>query len=287
MSVWFTLKEGLKGFKRARLATVITTTSVSFALLLIGYFLIISLNIDLWIGDFRSRIELEVFLEPDLDKAAGLKIKNEISKIAGVESGQYFSKEQAAKRFEAEFGQSVYDVLDTNPLPSSLTVKIKKDYRTARNVSKITSTIRKISGVSDIVYQKELLAVIDHYLYLLYLIAGGLGLILVTIALILLFNTIRLTIFARKDIIEIMQLVGARRSFIRRPFIIEGFIQGLIGALLANGMLFGSVKMVRAFFYPYLAHSIQIYVFIGIFGVLIGIISSKLSVSKFLKDSFV
>lgn len=283
MNFWFTLKEGLKGFSRARLATTITITSVAFALLLIGLFMIFSLNMNHWIGGIRSKIELEVFLKPYLDNNEGLKIKQRIELLEGVGSINYISKDKAAERFQKEFGKSVYDVLDSNPLPPSCTVRIKKGFQTSTSIKKISASIGKIKGVDEVVYKKELLSVIDRYIKFVFLIAGGAGLILVIIAVILLYNTIRLTIFARRDIIEIMKLVGAKESFIRRPFLVEGFMQGLFGALLANGMLFLTINIVRKLIYPYLACKIEIYAAIVLFGLIIGLVSSSLSVSKYLQ----
>jgi cell division transport system permease protein len=282
MNFWFTIKEGLKGFARARVATTITITSIAFALLLIGYFIVFALNIDSMIGDVRSQIELEVFLEPALSKERSIKIKDTIAKVEGIQTVEYISKEQAAKRFEKEFGRSVFDVLETNPLPATCTVRMKEGFQTSEAISKIISAVNEIKGVDEVVYQKDLLAVIDRYINYIYLIAGSIGVLLAVIAVILLYNTIRLTIFARSDIIEIMKLVGATSKFIRRPFIVEGFMQGLIGSIVAGILLFLSFKVFVKFIYPYAVFDGEIYLFLIFAGVLIGLLSSRLSVSKYL-----
>jgi cell division transport system permease protein len=282
MNFWFTIKEGLKGFARARVATTITITSIAFALLLIGYFMVFALNIDSMIGDVRSQFELEVFLEPALSEAYGIKIKNKIAAIEGIESVEYISKEQAAKRFEKEFGRSVFDVLETNPLPATCKVRMKEGFQTSDAVNKLIEKINDIENIDDVVYQKDLLSVIDRYINYIYLIAGSIGVLLAVIAVILLYNTVRLTIFARSDIIEIMKLVGATSKFIRRPFIVEGFMQGLIGSILAGLLLFISYKIFVNFIYPYAVFNQEIYLYIIISGILIGLFSSRLSVSKYL-----
>jgi len=283
MSYWFSIKEGLKGFRRARLAATITITSIAFALLLVGIFLSFSVNMEAWIGDFRSQIELEVFLEPLIDDASGIRIQNEIESFQGVMSVKYVSKEAAAERFQKEFGRNIYDVQDTNPLPASCLVKMKPGFQSSVAVSKIIAQINNLKGVTDVVYQKELLDLIDHYLEMIYLVVAGAGFVLILIAIILLNNTIRLTILARKDIIQIMQLVGAKESFIRRPFVVEGFIQGLTGAVLADLMIMGTEKLVRDFLYPDLVQRAEIYGFVILTGLIIGVISSRISVSKYLK----
>jgi len=282
MSFWFTLREGLKGFSRARLATIITVTSIAFALLLIGYFAVFVLNVDALIGDFKSRFEIEVFLDADANEDAGKKISNQIKTLDGVAAVEYISKAKAAERFEKEFGRSVFDVLDNNPLPITCIVTLNEDYQNTQAIRKLTDEIKKLKYVNDILYQGDLLVLMDQYITLVYLIASGIGFVLCLIAFILLYNTIRLTIFARSDIIEIMKLVGATSRFIRRPFLVEGFIQGFLGAILANGLLFFSIKLMMRFVYPYMHHEMEPYIVLTIFGILIGFLSSRMSVSRYL-----
>ncbi len=283
MNFWFTIKEGLKGFKRARLSSTITITSIAFSHVLIGVFLILSMNLDQWISEFRSRMELEVFIESGISEKSGLLIKDAIVSIEGVNQVLYLSKDQAAQRFKKEFGRDIYDVLDTNPLPASCTVTVMDGYRTARSVRSISDKIGQIEGVDEVIYQKELLALIDHYLKIIYLAGGIIGLFLVVIAVVLLYNTVRLTIYARRDIIEIMNLVGATDAFIRRPFLVEGFIQGLTGALLANFFIYLIIITIKSFIYPYLVFKPELYVILVLFGIMIGLFSSKMSISKHLK----
>ncbi len=283
MNFWFTIKEGLKGFKRARLSSTITITSIAFSHVLIGVFLILSLNLDQWISEFRSRMELEVFIESGISEKSGRLIKDAIVSIEGVNQVLYLSKDQAAQRFKKEFGRDIYDVLDTNPLPASCTVTVMDGYRTARSVRSISDKIGQIEGVDEVIYQKELLALIDHYLKIIYLAGGIIGLFLVVIAVVLLYNTVRLTIYARRDIIEIMNLVGATDAFIRRPFLVEGFIQGLTGALLANFFIYLIIITIKSFIYPYLVFKPELYVILVLFGIMIGLFSSKMSISKHLK----
>lgn len=282
MNFWFTVLEGFKGFGRARLSTIITISSIIFSLFLIAMFLLVSINVDAWIGDLRSKLEIEVFLERTLTEKEAQKAFLTIKRINEIESARYISKEDAAKRFEAEFGRSVYDVLQSNPLPSSIVVVLKPALRNAAGASLTTKKIKKISGVEDVVYQKEIITLVDKYMSIIY----GAGIVtialLITITFILLYNTIRLTIYARRDIIEIMQLVGAKNSFIKRPFIIEGLLQGLIGSVLAGTLTYLTVKLITRTVYPYLLVKNEIYFIIILLGLLIGFLSSRISVGKHL-----
>ncbi len=282
MSFWFTIKEGFQGFRRARLASLITISSIGFTLLLIGFFLLFSYNVNRWIGHERARVELEVFFEPDLTDGQAQKLTGKIQKVEGVAAVKFISKAEAAKRFEKEFGQNIYDVLESNPLPPSCTVKIKGGYRSALSIRKISAQIQKIDGVSEVVYARDILALIDRYMVIVYLIAAAVGLLLAIISMVLLYNTIRLTIHARRDIIEIMELVGATPGFIRRPFVVEGFLHGVLGALLADGMIYLVFELIKRTVYPYAQIRSELYLFLVVFGALIGYISSKWSVSKHL-----
>lgn len=281
MNFFFSLKEGLAGFRRARLASFITVTSVALALLLVGYFVLFSMNMNHWIGEKRSEIELEVFLENTMKDAEGQKIADKIKKMEGILQVTYISKEEAARRFQREFGRNIYDVLETNPLPPSCTIRIKPEYQTTSFIEKTELEIKKIDGVNDVEYARDLLYVIDRYTTWIYIILGSFGLILLIISIILLFNTIRLTIFARRDIIEIMALVGATGAFIKRPFVIEGFFQGMFGALLANGLLYLSAKVVKSFYFGLVLDK-NIYWALLLAGAMIGMLASRLSVSKYL-----
>lgn len=280
---WFSLKEGLLGFKRARLASIITVTSLALALLLAAYFVLFSINIKRWIGEKRSKMELEVFFENDLNNRQAQVITEEIRKISGADRVVYISKKMAAARFEKEFGRNIYDILDSNPLPPSCTVRLKEGFQTSAAVQKIVLQIGQIKGVSDVVYEKKLLRLIDYYVTWIYVILGGFGAILLFISVILLYNTIRLTIYARRDIIEIMSLTGATSSFIKRPFIIEGFLQGLFGALIAGGVLYWTVNAIRRLLFHSLVMQDTLYLILIGAGAVIGMVSSAMSLSRYLE----
>jgi cell division transport system permease protein len=109
------------------------------------------------------------------------------------------------------------------------------------------------------------------------------GLIITIIATGLIFNTIRLTIYARKDMINIMRLVGATESFIRKPFLVEGIVQGLIGAILSSLIIYYSLILIQKYIYPYLVYQPLIFAGLILFGIVIGFFSAYLSVGKYLR----
>ncbi len=284
MKIWFSFIEGIRNIKRAKLASTITITSVAFAHLLIGVFLLFSVNINQIIGDVRSKIELEVFLEADLSVKSGRSVEKKIIGLEGVKDVKYISKEDAAKRFQEEFGRNIYEVLTFNPLPSSCTVKVKKGYRNYSFIKKLSTEIGRIDGVDEVKYQKQILSLIDRYITIVYAIAAAAGIILIIIAIVLLYNTIRLTIYGRKDLIDIMKLVGATKTMIKRPFIVEGFVEGLFGALIASVILYGSILLIKRYIYPYVVNAVEIYIILLISGATIGIIASGMSLVRHLKE---
>ena len=283
MNLFFHIKEAIKGLTKARLATILSITSITLTIILMAVFIIFSLNLNTWITSFREKIELEIFLQPTIPESQISEISKELNDIAGIRSSQYVSKEEAAKRFKEEFGQDIFEVLDTNPLPRSFIITLEDSTRNSKSIERISANIRDIIEVEDIVYQKEILESIDKYITYILLGALFIGILISLIAVALIYNTIRLTIYARKDAIYIMRLVGATQAFIRTPFVIEGMLQGVIASSLACIITHYLVKFIVHFIYPFLIFNSQVYFYLIGFGLVIGIVSASLSVAKFLK----
>ena len=119
MSLFFHIKEAFKGLTKARLATILSITSITLTIILMAVFIIFSINLNTWITSFREKIELEIFLQPTVPESQISGITKELNNIPGIRSSQYINKEEAAKRFKEEFGLDIFEVLDTNPLPRS------------------------------------------------------------------------------------------------------------------------------------------------------------------------
>ncbi len=282
MSLGFSIKEGIKGFGRARMASFITVTSVALALMMIGLFLVLALNIDHWVEQKRKNLEIEVFFDQSLPEAKAQAVTRQIGQWPGVRAVQFVSRQQAAERFKQEFGRDVTEVLGTNPLPASCIIKLKPAYQNAASIRELSAKIKKLNGVTDVIYGQELLNLIDRYVTLIYLIIGGLGLVLLIVAIVLVHNSIRLIIYARREIIEIMKLVGATRAFIRRPFLVEGLLYGLIGGAIADLIIWGVMRISKTWIFSGLIDRIEVYAIILIVGILIGLFSSEVSVNKHL-----
>ena len=268
---------------KARMATIISITSISLTLFLIGAFVLAIINLHRWINVVSEKIEMEVFLETGLNEQKIETIKTLLENTSGVKQITYISSEKAANRFQKEFGENVYDILAFNPFPPSFIISLEDSYRTPQKIEEIKRNLESKEEIDEVIYQKPLIELIDHYLNIFYIGIIIICLIVVIIAIILINNTIRLTIHARRDIIQIMRLVGATEGFIRRPFILEGIFQGFTGSIIAAVCLYYISRIVEKFLYPDIVYTYHSFAGMIIFGILIGLFSSFFSVNKYFK----
>lgn len=291
MSVSYTLKESFAGFRRNRSASLITVFTVSISLLLLGVFSLITMNFSTFVEQIRSRVDLEVFIKGDLGERQQEEMAQILANIPGVENVTYISKEEAAKLFEEDFGETFEDILDENPLPESYRLSIQEGYDNADSVQLIAGHVEKLRLVESVHYRKQLLQLIDRRARAFGYASLFIGIILALSAVILVANTIRLTIYAKRHIIRTMKLVGATPAFIRLPFLIEGAVHGLIGGIIATVLL----DIVFTFFIQPLSEDLLVnigvtyrfYFTLILAGGVLGLIGSVISIGRFLKEALV
>ncbi len=291
MSVSYTLKESFAGFRRNRSASLITVFTVSISLLLLGVFVIITMNFATFVDQIRSRVDLEVFLSSEMSESQQEGMTRILSNIPGVEEVSFISKEDAAKIFKQDFGESFDDILDDNPLPQSYRLSIQEGYNNADSVQIIAARVEKLQMVESVHYRKQLLQLIDRRARAFGYAAGFIGMILALSAIILVANTIRLTIYAKRHIIRTMKLVGATSMLIRLPFLIEGAFHGIIGGVIASLL----IDIVFTFFIQPLSEDLLVnigvsfgfYIGLIIAGGVLGFIGSVISIGRFLKEALV
>lgn len=284
MKLLFLLKEGIAGFKRARLAATITIATITLSLALIGMFTLLVHHLSAQFQQTYGRVQLEVFIDPVIDSAQRQLLESRIQELAAVEAVQYVSPEAALQRFQQDFGDDLLTVLEgENPFPPSLRVILKKEYAELEQVEAAVAAIRALPRVDEVIFQEKFIRLVNQYFFIGLIVATAIGATIFFIATMLIFNTIRLTIHSRKTVIEIMRLVGATNFFIKAPFVIEGLLQGLIGSLLAGGALWLLADLLRAFFLPGLAIPWMYYLFLCGTGILLGLLGSYFSIGKYLK----
>ena len=195
-----------------------------------------------------KEIQIEVFLF-DMDERSTENVRSQIQKEELVTNVIYISKDSASVIAAKELGAGVTELIELNFLPASFKVDVNTDSG-AELVESLASRIQNIRGVDEVEYNKALLQALESNLSIFSLIGGGLGILILLAAVVLVYNTIRLTIYAKKDLIRAMKLVGATNGFIRSPFVVEGIIQGLIAGLLAVLSVFAIFEFLVPLYVP-------------------------------------
>ncbi len=208
-----------------------------------------------------------------------------ISKIKGVNDVIFISSEQALKDLQNELKETeeVLNVFEKNPLPASLRIKLEHTFRNRKGLSEISNKVMLLQGVKETIYGGELVDQLKKITNMISAFDAGLLIIIIFSVIFVIFQTIKLTIFARSTEIEIMRLVGASNSFIAIPFTFEGIIQGALGGIIAFLLTAVTVRIttsiVSVVYFPrlyFLAGSI-------IFGAIFGIIGSSAAIRRFLR----
>ena len=225
--------------KRSRRNFAGSTLSIAFVLLILGIFAIAAI----WGSSFANRtkesIVLKVFLHDQLDDYGRDYLLDDIRQQPYVLEVEYVSKEQAGEILMERTGEDVKDLLGgDNPLMSSINIRLKAQYIQADSLDQIKTSLTENTFVADVVYPLDMILRAGRNIQVITLVMVILAIILTAIALFLILGTIRMSIFARRYSIRSMQLVGATTGFIRQPFLWSGFFQGILGGLIASGLLF-------------------------------------------------
>jgi len=230
------IKEGLAGLSRARLAAFTSIFSLFLAVLLIGVLARIGFNAYEVSQLLREQVEVEVFLD-NIDSQSTNELRRSIESTHFVEELTYISKDSASKVFQQEFGMGGEALADLNFLPASFRLRMSDEASVAQ-VDSVAQSFGNLNGVDEVRFNLALLQLLETRTDQLAMGGAALGAFILLIAMILVFNTIRLTIYAKRDLIRAMKLVGATNGFIRRPFLVEGIVQGLIAGSAAAGLIY-------------------------------------------------
>lgn len=282
MSILFILKEGITNLKRARTAALISILSIALALFLVELFFVAGFNLRGVFGRFYKQLEIEAFLEPGLNQREITRLRQKIEKDGRIREIRFISKEEALEEFEKTFGGDFKNIIRENPLPASFRIVLADKSLAPELAEVFVEWLEELPGVEEVVYQRETMRFLHKYANIVLLAVILFGLILVVVVTVLIFNTIRLSIHARRNIIEIMKLVGATNLFIKSPFWIEGILQGVLGGLLAMGMLWGGIELVRSVFFPQIVVPGYLFTQTLVVGILLGWMGSYFSVNRYL-----
>lgn len=242
------ISDAFKSLKRNKTICFASILTVLITFFVLGAFLLVTKNVGLQLDNMQSKVELKVFLKDDIKLIEQREVEVKLNGLSGVQEVTYESKEQAFKSFQdaTKDNQGLLDgySLEKNPFPASFVVKLK-DPAFAKE---ITDAVQSMPGVESIGNQQDLIKTITRFVNVVKIIGIGLFAILVGVAIFLIMNTTKLTVYSRRREIGIMKFVGATDWFIRWPFIIEGMIIGLVGALLSVLLVFGGYSFVFSYF---------------------------------------
>jgi cell division transport system permease protein len=275
-------------------------TTVAITLFIVGFFSLIVYDIQGVINSVKSEVELEVYLEDDISEELREFIEHEILGWEEVDSINYISKEKALEEFKKQYeGSDILKEIGGNPLPASFEIMLKSPERIDRVALRFYDKDGNyIEGVNDVIWGKEYVDKLFSITAIIGAVAFLIIIVLLLAAIVLIFNTIRLSIYARRKEIEVMKLVGATNWFVRIPFLFEGFFEGFTGGIVSVILLYFISNFLLIKGEMIIADTMRIkelaiigsgnviyYVYIGtvIAGGLIGILSSAIALRRYVK----
>lgn len=224
-----------------RILALINTIITTMVLILLGMVILLTLTAN-EVGDsVKENLVVTVVLQDDVPTADAQKLQKNLSAKHYVNSIEYVSKEQALKEHVESMGIDPSEFLEANPFPISMEVSMKAEYSNNDSLLWIEKELEEIPLVDEVVYQKDLVENLNRNLTYASLILLGIAALLIVVSLSLIYLTVQLIVYNHRFIIHTMKLVGAKWSYIRRPFLINSFWIGLISAILAAGVLVGLI----------------------------------------------
>lgn len=236
-AIEYSFREATASLWRGRGSSAFAIVAISLAILVLGGVLLITSNVDRLVAEWSAAAEFSVYLRDDATSEQRGAVEALIDQ-SGVAAGrEYVSKAQALGRFRRDFAElaSLTSSFENNPFPASVEVRVRSDATTP--AESLVARLATAPGVADVRYDREWLSRVAAALEAVRGIGFSLAAVMIVAAALTVATVVRLTLHARRDEVEIMQLVGSPYSFIRGPFVVEGMLQGGLGALLAVGVL--------------------------------------------------
>lgn len=264
--------------------------SITLVLFLLGVFVLFLIHARQLSNHIKENVGFEIVMNSNVKEANILRLQKELDAMPAVKSTEYITKEEAISRLSEDLGEDFQQWLGTeaNPLLPSIDVRFHADYANNDSIALLEKQLRENTDVKDVYYQKSLVDLINHNVNRVATVLMIVSIVLLVIAIALIRNTIRLSIYSKRFLVRSMQLVGATESFIRRPFLKSGVSQGFFGGILADLLLFlilyGVSKRIPGL--TLLQEPVMIAsIFVGIIvlGIILAWFSTRLALDKFLK----
>jgi cell division transport system permease protein len=251
--------EALESLWRSRRAAILSVLTIAAGLFVLGFFLMVNANLQRVIGGWTDSAELAVYLRDDARSEQVAALREMLEKSGLATSVQYFSKEEARREFARDFPDlaPAAGALERNPFPASFAVRLHASARNATDsVDNMIVVLSSMGGAADVRYDRMWIARLNAAVRVI----RGVGLVIVILLAVAsamtVGNVVRLAAMARRDEIEIMELVGAPFAYIRGPFIAEGLLQGGIGAIIAVAALLATFAAIRARYGSFMADAV-------------------------------
>ncbi len=283
------LKEDTYYKRRMNSSYITSVISITLVLFTLGFLGLLVIHAKTLSDYIKENIGFEVIIKPGVKEAEIIHLQKQLDTRPYVKSTDYITRKEAVRRLKAALGADFVDFMgnDENPLLPSIDVRFNARWANNDSIQKIEQTILANSYVKEVYYQKSLVQVINKNLRKISLVLLGLSALLLVIATALINNTIRLSIYSKRFIIKSMQLVGATKSFIRRPFIFKGILHGVYSAFFAL-LLLSILILVARENIPELALLEKndliaaLYLFVLLLGMALSGISTRFAVNRFL-----
>ena len=278
-----------KRTRRQILSSYMTTTlSISLVLFILGTIGLLALNVQQLSNYVKENIGLTLILKDDVREPEAKRLQKIIDMSQYVKSTDYVDKERAALELKTELGEDFEAFLGNNPLPISINVKLNAQYANNESMKGIESVFSSYPEIREVYYQKDLMSAINKNMNKITLILGTFAGILLLISIALINNTIRLMVYSKRFLINTMQLVGATKGFIRKPFLMKSIIHGLFGALIAIILLAMVISGLQQELEGIIGFDsiyviVLLFLVVIIFGILITFVSTFFALNKYLK----
>ena len=280
-----TVREALLAFRRAPLLSALSVTTIAFSLFVLGLFGLVAVNLREALQGVAERVEIVAYLLPGTPIETITTAEQDIEAFPEVASADYVSEDSAlarARREMVEFRDLLRE-LESNPLPASIEVKLKPGYQDAGHVNAVADRLRGFAFVNDVRYGRDWVEKLDRLRGLAAAVGLVVGAAFAVVAVIIIGTTIRMAVLQRSREIAIMRLVGATDGFIRRPFLLQGALKGLLGGLVAVGLSYTAYVLINRFLIAAsFFNGLQALAIVG-FGTVIGLMGSLLSVGRHLR----
>ena len=229
-------------------AWISSIVSICLVLLLVGVASLLLVNARRLSDYFKEHMQISVILRDDVDDSHALAVRDQLDAMPWVHATEYICREQGTKELEEMLGEDFLTVFDTSPVPVSFNVSLDAAYVSPDSVAVVKTVIEKVPEVEEVVYHESLIEALNGNLSKISMVIGVFIILLLFISFVLISNTVRLNVYSRRFSIHTMQLVGATRGFIRGPFMVQAFFQGVFSAFLAILLLIGLLYFLRSEF---------------------------------------